>query len=1086
MDKTAPGFSEAEIIRTMLKYTRYMNENIETVRMPAMQATLLQPNKIKQLTGEAFFERGKTYFERGKVYGLSYNEAIQSWRAVVTGTDDYEVRVFFYDEDDFDSTCECKAYETYFTCKHIAAVLLAIREEMMQKLSPALARDTSSPKPVSYSGPLTEVFRRETVLPEEKTTLMFHYYLHVSSRALSLELKMGEYQPYVMKDIRNCVTHVTEEKELPVTKKFTYNPAVHQLFATDAAILDLLSVIIGEERFFDQFSLPREKRYLPIPPAHAHRLLELLAESHTKIVEQKAGPGPLQYRELPELSFHVNRRQEDFVLSFRELENYRHLSDYRLMYEGHTIYALTKEQHDVIRKWKEAIPFSASRPQVIPAEDMEGIVSHVLPVLEEAGDVHYSETAKQSIIKKDVRSIVSIDQRDWLLTIDVEFLYGDHGIDPFRPSSDHQAIVKRDFQKEDEIMQLIEQADFKFDGSFVYIDDEEKIDTFLRETLPRLQEQAEVYLSSRLKHLLQSAPVLKPTIDINESTDWLDISFAIDGIDDEDITNVMQAAMEKQKYFRLKDGTLLSLQNESFDRFREFADELDVHSLDGSTISVSQMRSMQVDEVLELSEEERQKRFQTLITHLRNPETSRHPLPSGLDAELRPYQITGFRWMKTLADYSLGGILADDMGLGKTIQTITFLLSELEDKGNVGRSLIVAPASLVFNWKKEIETFAPGLKAEVISGSREEREQIREESEADIWVTSYPLLRRDAEAYETDQFHAFILDEAQAIKNEATKVSKATRLIHAKHRFALSGTPIENALTELWAIFQTLMPGFYKNKKEFLNLPHSQISRMTRPFILRRMKTEVLDDLPDKMESVQYSELTRNQKEVYLAYLERIQKDVKDTIQNKGLQKGKIEILAGLTRLRQICCHPALFLENYEGTSGKLDQLKELLDELKQNNHRVLLFSQFSSMLSLLYDELTSLGYNCFYLDGSTKSDKRMEYVERFNGGENDIFLISLKAGGTGLNLTGADTVILYDLWWNPAVEEQAAGRAHRIGQKKSVQVIRMISEGTIEERIYQLQQKKRDLVDQIIQPGESMLQSLSEEDIRELFQLKT
>lgn len=242
-------------------------------------------------------------------------------------------------------------------------------------------------------------------------------------------------------------------------------------------------------------------------------------------------------------------------------------------------------------------------------------------------------------------------------------------------------------------------------------------------------------------------------------------------------------------------------------------------------------------------------------------------------------------------------------------------------------------------------------------------------------------------------------------------------------------------------------------------------------------------NFPDKIDSVQYSELTREQKEVYLAYLERIQNDIQETIASKGIQRGKLEILAGLTRLRQICCHPALFLENYEGQSGKLEQLKELAQEMKAGGHRMLIFSQFSSMLTLMHKELTDNGLDAFYLDGSTKSEKRMEMVEAFNNGEKDAFFISLKAGGTGLNLTGADTVILYDLWWNPAIEEQAAGRAHRIGQEKAVQVIRMISEGTIEERIYQLQQKKRDLVDQIIQPGESMLTSLSEEEIQQLFQ---
>ena len=259
---------------------------------------------------------------------------------------------------------------------------------------------------------------------------------------------------------------------------------------------------------------------------------------------------------------------------------------------------------------------------------------------------------------------------------------------------------------------------------------------------------------------------------------------------------------------------------------------------------------------------------------------------------------------------------------------------------------------------------------------------------------------------------------------------------------------------------------------------------ITRPFILRRLKKDVLEELPDKIETTQYSELTTEQKQVYLAYLEKIQSEVKETIATKGFQRGKLEILAGLTRLRQICCHPGLFLENYQGESGKLTQLKELVTELKEGGHRLLIFSQFSSMLKMLYNELEQMGVEAFYLDGSTKSEDRLEQVDRFNAGEKDVFFISLKAGGTGLNLTGADTVILYDLWWNPAIEEQAAGRAHRIGQKKVVQVIRMLAEGTIEERIHQLQQKKRDLVDQIIQPGETMLTSLKEDEIRQLLDM--
>ena len=1065
-----------------------------------MQTYLLQPKDIKKITGEAFYSRGKNYFDRGKVYGLSHNSAIRSWRAVVAGTHDYEVRVFFFEDDDVEATCECPAYHSYYTCKHIAAVLIAIREKALEELSPKLAekgnrdRNSTTNHDRLFAMRLYETFRerRESSQPEDlKKRLNIQYHVHVQTllgtKSVSVEMKVGESYLYVIKDIRELLEYMHKKQAYRITKKFTYDPAEYALDEQDAKITQLLYEAFEQEQFYEQQWNYSDKKRLRLSPLLAQQLFPLLEEKEARVVERGEEVGRLSYQsESPELSFYISEERGHFHMHMNHLKNYDYLSEYHMLYKDATFYAIDRQKEDVLETLYSVLPYNSNGNHTISHSDMEGIVSYVLPELETIAHVNLDEAASKKIVQEDLKAEVYLDFQSWTLTIDVKFRYGDTVIDPFKATEQSQTIIRRDSQTEQTIMQVIEAAEFKFDGDMVYIEDEDELEAFLYEYMPKLKEQADVFLSSSVRSLLeQSSQELLPSIQMENEGSWLDINFKIDGINDEDVSAALKAAIERKKYYRLSDGALLSLTTESFERFQRLADELDLSAkdVDENGIQVSQARSLQIENALQPDATEQDARFTQLVERLKDPQTLDVDAPVGLEADLRSYQLTGFRWMKTLATYGLGGILADDMGLGKTIQTISFLLYEKEIGDMKQPALIVTPASLLYNWKKEVEKFAPQLKVQMISGDPVARQEaISQAQDADVWITSYPLVRQDSEAYKDQTFHAMVLDESQAIKNETTKTATAVRTIRAKHRFALSGTPIENSLTELWSIFRTIMPGFYTSKKKFLQMKPEKIARMTRPFILRRMKTEVLDELPDKIDTVQYSELTRDQKEVYLAYLERIQNDIQETIATKGIQRGKLEILAGLTRLRQICCHPSLFLENYEGDSGKLEQLKELAQELKAGGHRLLIFSQFSSMLKILHQELADIGLDAFYLDGSTKSEQRMKMVDRFNEGEKDAFFISLKAGGTGLNLTGADTVILYDLWWNPAIEEQAAGRAHRIGQERVVQVIRMISEGTIEERIYQLQQKKRDLVDQIIQPGESMITSLSEEEIQELF----
>ncbi len=370
----------------------------------------------------------------------------------------------------------------------------------------------------------------------------------------------------------------------------------------------------------------------------------------------------------------------------------------------------------------------------------------------------------------------------------------------------------------------------------------------------------------------------------------------------------------------------------------------------------------------------------------------------------------------------------------------------------------------------------------VVDGKKVDREQLQKDiNDIDVMITSYPLLRHDIKWYENQTFHTVFFDEAQAFKNPMTQTARAAKKINADHRFGLTGTPIENSLEELWSIYHVVFPQLFQGLQEFSYLSSKAVARRVRPFLLRRLKQDVLAELPPKIESVESSELLPEQKKLYAAYLAKLRHKTLKHLDQETIHKNRIKILAGLTRLRQICCHPALFIEGYKGSSAKFEQLLKIVEESKHSGRRILIFSQFTKMLKIIGKELIMRGQTYFYLDGQTPSDERVKLCNRFNDYERDIFLISLKAGGTGLNLTGADTVILYDYWWNPAVEEQAADRVHRIGQKNEVQVIKLMALGTIEEKMNELQEKKRNLVSNIIDSDERISATLTEADIKEI-----
>lgn len=563
------------------------------------------------------------------------------------------------------------------------------------------------------------------------------------------------------------------------------------------------------------------------------------------------------------------------------------------------------------------------------------------------------------------------------------------------------------------------------------------------------------------------------------------MSMASNQFNKEELAEIFSSYDRKKKYHRLKNGAFITFNEEQkqvmsalLDVMKNYADKKNP-----DTIKMPLFRALYLDELLaekESVELKKNREYRKLIGKMRSYENGDYEVPQSLEAVLREYQRDGFYWIKTLKENGFGGILADDMGLGKTLQILAFLLSEKE-QGKVGdelRTLIVAPASLVYNWKKEVERFTPQLSVCVMAGTAHERKELikNQTSNVDVWITSYDLLKRDIELYQDIVFANEIIDEAQYIKNQTTHAAKSVRLVNSSFRMALTGTPMENRLSELWSIFDYLMPGFlygYMRFRSEIETPivsdkdedaMTRLRAMIHPFILRRLKKDVLKELPEKQEEIVTVALSGEQKKLYQAHSQRLKMFLEDQ-NDEDFAQNKLQILAELTKLRQLCCGPELLLENYKGENAKLEACIELITQAIAGGHKILLFSQFTSMLDLIGEELKKAKIDYYRIDGSVKKEARMEMVEQFQNPQNQVsvFCISLKAGGTGLNLTAADIVIHYDPWWNKAAQNQATDRAHRIGQKHAINVYQLIAEETIEQKICELQQVKEDLAEEVL-----------------------
>ena len=709
--------------------------------------------------------------------------------------------------------------------------------------------------------------------------------------------------------------------------------------------------------------------------------------------------------------------------------------------------------------------------------------------------------------EKLMKTTFNLYKTEGKIYCNVKIDYCGYIIDLIRDEKDNSFL--RDLKSEKYIEFQLERFKFiKREEDFCFIGNKEEMYELFSKGIKRLRELGEVLLSEELKEfkVLDSSLI---SSELKELSNFYKLKFDFGDFELRELRESVEAMKRGDRFYRTK-KVYLDLEDPGIVNFLNLLEDLGLENIKDNEVYIDKSKVLYIQEKLKdrnLSFIKGGNVLQEIVGKLLNKEFKRKLLPKALNAELRPYQKEGFKWINEITDLGFGGVLADDMGLGKTLQIIAFLLSQKKSK-----SIVVVPTSVIYNWMDEFEKFAPSIRVGLVHGSKSKRdkvlrdfkrglgikieeENLKEKSyeKYDVLLTTYGTLKNDEKAYENLSFDYCIIDEAQNIKNPSAQATLSVKNIKSRCNIALTGTPIENNLMELWSIFDFVMPGYLFTKERFRErfiLDESNLSELKSlitPFILRRLKEDVLSELPEKLEKKYLVEMKGKQKQLYSFYVKAIKNQLNENKSSEKSGRDKINLFAYLTKLREICLDPSLVVPDYTGESSKLTVVKEIVKDASESGKKILLFSQFTSVLQKIEEDFKKEDISYLYLDGGTSAKDRVERVKKFNEDSNiKVFLISLKAGGVGLNLTSASVVIHFDPWWNPAVEDQATDRAHRFGQENKVEVIKLVAKDTIEEKIVLMQEDKRELI-QSLMDGKTMdgkgLKRLTEEEISKLFE---
>jgi len=1063
------------------------------------------------------FERGEKYYRDGKLLSYTATDEISGEtkvRATIEGHyKNYEVTLRLTDKNTLISyACSCESHSIWRgACKHVVAALFAQMDGHARLFSAGKMRQYAHMLTNKLEEIIYDNIDDSLVLPvlsQGFVAVRLVPTICCTANNISVSLSIGRSRLYVIKSLAQLVESYKTGEKIAYGQGLTVTLKPSSF---DEQSLKLLEYIVREVEMYTEVGRHVGKHMRHTQPRYfTRRDMQLTQRNIDEFFDIFTGQ-TLDCESIPAGMFGDKIKLSDetppLAINIRHTENETIISSPKFTYRSivaknnfyvfleNVLYRIPKSEGRVLALLLKCLDEAPNREIIISGNDRQKFLSVVLPQIKRLGFVDTIEGNVMVVMPLAVNLFFDSDKRD--ITCRVEFQYGDYNIDAF--ATDNNSNISRDIVAEYVIRRRLVSNGFLEDKkNGVYrLSDDDLLHDFLHGGIEKLRDIAVVYISDDLqKKTIQASA---PQIGLRLSGNLLHVSLEDSGYSVTELLDALEAYRTRKKYHRLKDGRFLSLEDETINATAGFLDAMDVtrKEITDDSISLPAFRALYVNELVDtLSSTHALKRdegFDRLISHFANDTQPQFTIPRGLSSTLREYQKAGYYWLKTLALYGFGGILADDMGLGKTLQIISVLDS---DRSQKKPSIVVCPTSLLYNWQNEIARFAPKLRTVVVSGLPEKRHDLLKSKRVDVFITTYDMLKRDIDFYSSFDFAYIIADEAQNIKNPTTRAAKSLKSLNGRVRFALTGTPIENTLTELWSIFDFIMPGYLHSAHKFSKIYETPIikygdaniavklRKLIAPFVMRRIKQIVLKELPEKTETVLPAELTPEQRRIYHATLLETVGAFDEIIAKNTFADNRMRILAQLTRLRQICCHPSLFLEGFDGGSGKLDLTMETIQIALESGHRVLLFSQFTGMLGLIKDALSRFDKTpeYFYLDGAVKARDRLEMTERFNAGERELFLISLKAGGAGLNLTGADVVIHYDPWWNPSVMDQASDRAHRYGQKKAVQVFNIVAKDTIEEKIMSLQEKKRGLIDSVITEGGSFINLLSEEEVRNLF----
>lgn len=1032
-----------------------------------------------------------------------------------------------------DIKCSCPDNtQNYCTCKHILAMFIefidnSIYEELYAN-QPVKKHETNTKMDhrgfkqmitAFYNTEVETIDEEEEVIKERKNikivpSIIFDSYY----KEMKVEFKLGIDKFYKIKSLSDFYTSMLNKENLKYGNKLEFIHTRENFAKESLPILDFVLKHAEVIKYVNSSGNAGYRYYgkvlsdncIILSNTGIDEFFEIVKGKKLEIV-QDGEKGKIAFIPgTPNIKFKLTEvsdgefalTQKEDVFEYHVLEG----KEYIYVILDEYIYRCDKNYKNTVIKLLEIYKKNFIREIRFNKKELPDFFSLVLPKMREYIDTSNIDKEKlKDYIPKDldVKMFLDFDKNNYIIA-ELKFIYGDIQFNPL--DLENIPKVARNVIQESNCLNMCRKTGFLLDSAnkrFVLVTDD-AIYKFLSQDINNYTEKYEVLVTDNFKTKEIRQPKLG-TVGVKIENNLLNIDLTGLDFDRSELKEILAKYNLKKKYHRLKDGSFLDLEQNDDIKFLnslEYGMEVDYKDLEKGKIRVPVYRSLYLNKLLENVknvEIQKDKEYKEIVNNIDEREYDDEITPpAGLNCTLRYYQKVGYKWLKILDDYRLGGILADDMGLGKTVQLISLLLDYKANAKVKLPSIVITPSSLALNWKSEIEKFAKDIKVLVIRGTSEEREkQIKQIPEFDLVITSYDLLKRDMEIYRREDilFKFQIADEAQYIKNSNTQNAKSLKTINAQTKYALTGTPIENSLAELWSIFDYIMPGYlftYKKFKQLYEIPimrdndqeaMEKLKMMIEPFVLRRVKKDVLKELPEKSITVLNNEMQGEQLEIYLSYLAQAKKEAMTEIEGNGFEKSQIKILALLTRLRQICCHPSLFLENYMGESSKLTQCIEIVKDAIAGKHKILIFSGYTSMLNIIEGNLAKEGISYYKLTGQTKVDERVKLVNDFNNNPDvKVFLISLKAGGTGLNLIGADMVIHYDPWWNMSAENQATDRAYRIGQKNNVQVYKLITKNSIEEKIYELQEKKSKLIDNMLSTQTTFINKLNKDDIMELF----